>query len=224
MARSATMTETTDPGQRMDRMYRYTRHIYDWTRRPYLLGRDRVVQVIAAQPAGHVLEIGCGTARNLRVLHEQAPHHTLYGLDASEAMLDTAWAASSPEARHAMCLRQGLAQSIKPRMFGRTAPFDMVLCSYVLSMIPDAPAAVDAALDVLRPGGRLYVVDFWDQADWPAPVRWALQQWLSWFGVHHRSALHAHLDRLATRQRIRLRRTPVAHRYAYQAVVVKDAS
>ncbi|MES3630446.1 MAG: class I SAM-dependent methyltransferase [Longimonas sp.] len=221
MARSAT---TTDPAQRMDRMYRYTRHIYDWTRRPYLLGRDRVLQDMAARPAGHVLEMGCGTARNLRVLHEQAPHHTLYGLDASEAMLNTARATASPEVQHAMCLKQGLAQSVEPRMFGRAAPFDMVLCSYVLSMIPNASAAVDAALNVLAPGGRLYLVDFWDQANWPAPLRWVLQRWLSWFGVHHRPALHAHLDDLAARKRIRLTRTPIAHRYAYQAVAVKAVS
>lgn len=47
--------------------------MYGLTRRYYLLGRDELLDRIAARPAGHVLEVGCGTARNLRVLHDAAP-------------------------------------------------------------------------------------------------------------------------------------------------------
>lgn len=213
------------PAQRMDRMYRYTRHIYDLTRRPYLLGRNEVLAEMAAQPAASVLEVGCGTARNLRKLHEQAPQHTLYGLDASAQMLDTARASCAHNGqREVITLKQGLAQDVQASLFGRTVPFDMILCSYVLSMIPNAASVVDAALAAVRPGGHVYIVDFWDQRTWPAPARYALQQWLSWFGVRHRPALHAHLDVLASRGRIRLKRTSVAYRYAYQAVLVKHGS
>lgn len=209
-----------DPARRMDRMYRYTRHIYDLTRRPYLLGRDAVLDRMAMQPRGHVLEVGCGTARNLRVLHTKAPQHTLYGLDASTEMLTTARQACRREGSHAAIrLEQGLAQSVTPQQFGRTAPFDMVLCSYVLSMIPNAPAALNAMLDVVRPGGRVYMVDFWDQDAWPTWARRAMQRWLALFGVHHRPELHAHLTDLAERNRIHLTRTPVARRYAYAAVL-----
>ena len=52
----------------MDRMYRQTRHIYDLTRTPYLLGRDRLIAELGLEAGGSVLEMGCGTGRNrLRV-------------------------------------------------------------------------------------------------------------------------------------------------------------
>jgi len=48
----------------MNRMYRRQRHIYDGTRRYYLLGRDGSSP--ACGPArGQAAEIGCGTGRNL---------------------------------------------------------------------------------------------------------------------------------------------------------------
>lgn len=78
MASSSVSTPSTsvpadDPVQKMDRMHRWSRHVYGLTRRYYLLGRDELLDRIAARPAGHVLEVGCGTARNLRVLHDAAP-------------------------------------------------------------------------------------------------------------------------------------------------------
>ncbi|NDH95685.1 MAG: SAM-dependent methyltransferase, partial [Planctomycetia bacterium] len=34
----------------MDSMYRFTRHIYDFTRRYYLLGRDRLLERVVTGP------------------------------------------------------------------------------------------------------------------------------------------------------------------------------
>jgi S-adenosylmethionine-diacylgycerolhomoserine-N-methlytransferase len=34
----------------MDRMYRHARHIYDLTRKPYLLGRDRLIAELGSIP------------------------------------------------------------------------------------------------------------------------------------------------------------------------------
>ena len=52
---------TDDAATRMDRMYRPQRYIYDLTRKPYLLGRDRLIAGLAAPDGGTILEIGCGT-------------------------------------------------------------------------------------------------------------------------------------------------------------------
>ena len=49
----------------MDGVYRGQRHIYDLTRKYYLLGRDRMIDELQPPVGGHVLEIGCGTGRNL---------------------------------------------------------------------------------------------------------------------------------------------------------------
>ena len=51
--------------RRMNRMYRRQRHIYDGTRRYYLLGRDRLIADLAPAAGANVLEIGCGTGSNL---------------------------------------------------------------------------------------------------------------------------------------------------------------
>ena len=49
----------------MDAIYRYQRYIYDASRKYYLLGRDRMLEELAPAPGGTVLEIACGTGRNL---------------------------------------------------------------------------------------------------------------------------------------------------------------
>ena len=41
---------TGDTAQRMDRMYRYQRHIYDATRKFYLLGRDGLIERMSLLP------------------------------------------------------------------------------------------------------------------------------------------------------------------------------
>jgi S-adenosylmethionine-diacylgycerolhomoserine-N-methlytransferase len=206
----------------MDRMYRWTRHVYDLTRRYYLLGRDRLIADIAKRPPAAVLEVGCGTARNLRELAAAAPQHELYGIDASHQMLATARRSlDAAGASHRVTLAHGLAQSLRPEHLGRTAPFDVVFCSYVLSMIPDHDDALDACLDVLPPGGRLFIVDFWDQANLPGPFARMLQGWLALFDVAHRPALLRTLRRLDRSGAVDLDLDSIAGRYAYLARIRK---
>ena len=47
------------------RIYRYQRYIYDASRKYYLLGRDRLLDELGPPPGAAVLEIACGTGRNL---------------------------------------------------------------------------------------------------------------------------------------------------------------
>ena len=49
----------------MDRVYRSQSGIYDLSRKYYLLGRDQLIEALEPPAGGRVLEIGCGTARNL---------------------------------------------------------------------------------------------------------------------------------------------------------------
>ncbi len=76
--------------EEMNEMYRWTRYVYDFTRKYYLLGRDRLLRDMDLQPGNRVLEIGCGTARNLIRLARQRPDVHCYGLDVSTEMLATA--------------------------------------------------------------------------------------------------------------------------------------
>ena len=72
----------------MDSIYRTQRHIYDLTRKYYLLGRDRLIRELAPPEDGCVLEVGCGTGRNLIKAARRYPRARFYGIDISEAMLE----------------------------------------------------------------------------------------------------------------------------------------
>lgn len=212
-----------DPAAAMDRMYRYTRHAYDLSRRWYLLGRDRMLRGLDVPPGGTVLEIGCGTARNLITLAgltaTLTPPPRLYGVDASQQMLDTAagkLAGAGLAGR--VQLQQGLAERLHPCDLGVEA-FDRVYFSYCLSMVPPWREAVDAALAALRPDGSLHVVDFYDQADLPAWFRRTLVRWLAMFHVHYRAELLPYLEAAAARHGATCRVEPVARRYAFIAVL-----
>ena len=216
-----------DQAAAMDRMYRLTRHVYDLTRAYYLLGRDRMLAQVVTGPATATLEVGCGTARNLIKLARRPAPGLLCGIDASAEMLETAARsiarAGVPAAGvEPIRLRQGLAEQLDPAaMFGRTAPFDTVFFSYCLSMIPTWPGALEAALAAVKPGGRLLIVDFWDQKDLPAFFAAGLKRWLTLFHVHYRPEVHAALADLGRSGRADVAFESVARRYAYIATVTK---
>jgi S-adenosylmethionine-diacylgycerolhomoserine-N-methlytransferase len=209
--------------EEMDRMYRLQRHIYDFTRAYYLLGRDRLLRELEVQPGQRVLEIGCGTARNLIRLARQQPEGSYYGLDASTEMLATARAkVQSRGLESRITLVHCLAENLDHRKtFQLAEPFDAAFFSYSLSMIPTWPQAIEAALANLKPRAAFYVVDFWDQAAWPAWFRAVLKRWLDLFHVHYRPELLEHLRELESRGVGRLTIRPVAGRYAYLATFRK---
>ncbi len=74
----------------MDAQYAIQRHIYDLTRKYYLLGRDRLIGNLDVLPGGSVLEIGVGTGRNLAQVAERYTNARLFGLDISAEMLKSA--------------------------------------------------------------------------------------------------------------------------------------
>lgn len=199
----------------MDKIYRRQRHIYDATRKFYLLGRDPLIAGLAPPDGGAVLEIACGTGRNLIAVARRWPRAQAHGFDISEAMLATARAnVARAGLADRITLAQGDAAAFDPAaLFGR-ASFDRVVISYALSMIPPWRAAIDAALATLAPKGELHVVDFGDQAHWPAPLRGALRRWLDAFEVSPREDLRAALDEACARQGRSLAFAPKYRRYA----------
>ena len=80
----------TDAFEKMDKMYRHQRYFYDLTRKYYLLGRDKLIAEMPVAGGANILEVGCGTARNLIVLAGKHKNANFFGLDASGEMLKTA--------------------------------------------------------------------------------------------------------------------------------------
>jgi S-adenosylmethionine-diacylgycerolhomoserine-N-methlytransferase len=186
-------------GDVMDGIYRGQRHIYDVTRRPYLLGRAGLLNALRPPVGGHVLEIGCGTAWNLIRAAQLYPHAHFYGLDVSAVMLQTAHAAIS---RRRLQGRIRLANADATNfcadgLFGR-AQFDRVVLSYVLSMIPHWQDALTHALGAAAAGGELHIVDFGACQGLPATFRRLLFAWLAHFSVTPRLTLEATLRELCS--------------------------
>ncbi|GHD59225.1 O-methyltransferase [Thalassobaculum fulvum] len=204
-----------DARESMDRMYRLQRHFYDLTRKYYLFGRDGLIERLGAGPGETVLEVGCGTARNLVKMARRYPDARFYGLDASDEMLKTAAAAVARAGLSGrLPLAQAYAQTFTPATFGLDAPFDRIVFSYTLSIIPGPVEALDNALAQLKPGGTLHVVDFGDAAGLPGWFRGLLAWWLEKFHVAHRPEVGAWFAGRAADGSGRLESRAIGGRYA----------
>lgn len=185
-------------GQLMDAVYRYQRHIYDLTRKYYLLGRDGLIADLAPPPGGAVLEIGCGTGRNLIAVGRAWTGTRLYGVDISEAMLETArTSVAKAGLSDRALLAQGDACRFDPQTLFGQAKFERVFISYALSMIPNWEAALAQAAACVAPGGRLEIVDFGQQERLPSLWKRLLFGWLARFHVSPRRELGLAIERLA---------------------------
>ena len=200
----------------MDAQYGLQRHIYDLTRKYYLLGRDRLIDALAVPPGGSVLEIGAGTGRNLALVARRYPQARLFGLDISLEMLKSARTTiARAGAIERTCLARADARDFDPqRLFGE-ADFDRVFISYSLSMIPDWEQALTQALSVVRPGGSLHIVDFGQQECLPRWFRAGLQAWLAKFHVTPRAALFDAAQRVAGANGTNLQVKPLYRGYAW---------
>jgi ubiquinone/menaquinone biosynthesis C-methylase UbiE len=142
----------------------YDTQIAFWERRLFADGR----QWVCSQAAGDVLEVAIGTGRNL-------PHYPndvrLTGVEFSPAMLDLARRRADELGRQAD-LRLGDAQALDLP----DASFDTVVCTLSLCAIPDEERAVAEMRRVLRPGGRLLLLDHViGQPRWVRAVQWLLE-------------------------------------------------
>lgn len=140
----------------VERYYQWHSRIYDATRWSFLFGRDRIIELAAkAVEPRRILEVGCGTGRNLLRLAARFPRAQLTGIDISGDMLNIA--------------RRKLAHLDSRVTFHQSAydgspatqPYDLILFSYSLSMFkPGWGKAITAATRDLTDNGVIAVVDF----------------------------------------------------------------
>jgi S-adenosylmethionine-diacylgycerolhomoserine-N-methlytransferase len=216
---TGTAAPTENHADLMDGMYRYQRHIYDLTRKYYLLGRDQTIRNLDLQQNATLLEVGCGTGRNLALAHKRFPDAKLYGLDISQEMLISARKTFAGLGTTAD-FRVADATAFTAQEFG-VAGFDRVMISYALSMIPDWERAIDAAFSTVNPGGQLHVVDFGQQEGLPGWFRALLRSWLAKFHVTPRATLREVLQAKADRENAQLSFKTIGGGYAWRAIIIK---
>ena len=139
-------------------------------RAPVVRTKPSTVGVLAS--FGSHPRVAIGTALNLPYYAKDV---RLTGLDISPEMLTVARRRAA-EARRDIDLREGDAHSLP----FEEGSFDAVVCTYSLCNIPDPLLAVNEMKRVLKPGGRLILVDHIRAA--MKPVFW-LQKGIEFFSA-----------------------------------------
>ena len=165
-------TMTTDNDEALQRYYDLHAGIYDATRWSFLFGREAAVRMLGtAGTPKRILEIGCGTGRNLASICREFPEAHVTGVDVSAAMIQKATPKVLPHINRVRLLQQAYDKPVHPD----GEPFDAVLCSYSLTMFnPGWETAIEAAYNDLAPGGLMVVCDFHD---------WHFRFFKRWLGV-----------------------------------------
>jgi ubiquinone/menaquinone biosynthesis C-methylase UbiE len=140
--------------RRYDRMARWYRVAEIAILLPHRL-RRKAVQRLALEPGEMVLEIGCGTGRNLPLLCETVGNDgRVIGVDASSGMLTHArqWV-TRHHRQNVRLLHQDAAELTLP------GQVDAALFSLSYSVLPDRETVLQKTWEALRPDGRLVIMD-----------------------------------------------------------------
>lgn len=182
---------------RLDAFYRSQVKNYDAMRKRMLHGRERLLDLLALPPGSRVVELGAGTGAMLDLWGTRLPGLAALELvDVCPAMLE--------QARHrARGHRNTRVVAADATAYRAPWMADCVYFSYALTMIPDWVRALNNALTMLKPGGKLGIVDFYvagpDQtqtrARHDALTRWF---WTHWFRHDHVNLSPQHISALCT--------------------------
>lgn len=166
-----------DDKEKMDSVYRNTRHFYDLTKPMFLLGRDELLDSLHPKVDETICEIGCGTARNLIYLARRYQNTNFIGIDASALMLEIASKKVKKEKLSSQIkLIHGLAG-----IHEFQKKIDRMVFSYSLSMMSKPREILENCLEQMPPGGTIHIVDFGDFKMWPEVFKSSTIKFLNLF-------------------------------------------
>ena len=151
--------------------------------------RDRTIKLASVTPGEAVLDVGCGTGEiAMRAKARSGPSGVVAGIDPSPEMVAVA-RQKSARAGLEIDYRQAVVEALPYE----AAAFDVVMSSMMWHHLPDdlKPRAVGEMRRVLKPGGRLVVVDIQRPTSTLgrlAPV-WLLHRWVEVNGLRELPAL-----------------------------------
>jgi demethylmenaquinone methyltransferase/2-methoxy-6-polyprenyl-1,4-benzoquinol methylase len=110
--------------------------------------RRRAVLALRLEPGQRVLDVGCGTGLNFRLLAERVgPSGLVVGTDLSHAML-----------REASTERVSRIQARASQRLFKPGSFDAALSTYLISTLL-GEGVLEPLVEAVRPGGRIVIVD-----------------------------------------------------------------
>lgn len=155
---------------------------YDLNNRVHSLGRDQAwrrfaVRAAGVKPGDSVLDVACGTG-DLTEAFARSPAASVTGLDFTPEMLAIAERKKGrhlePAVAAKVCYQEGDAQSLP----FSDASFEVVSIAFGIRNVAEPSRALSEFARVLRPGGRLVVLEF-DRPHAP-PMSWFYDLYCGW--------------------------------------------
>lgn len=150
--------------------------------------RAAILDRVAPVPGERVLDVGCGPGLlAAEIAARVGPGGAVRGIDRSDSMVDIA------RDNAAGLAHAGFEQGSATDLPVPDAAFDVVTCTQVLEYVDDVPAALAEFRRVLRPGGRVAIVDTdWESCVWASGDDARMRRVIEAWNLH---CPHPHLPR-----------------------------
>jgi len=129
----------------------------------YFETRKIAAEKLDLKNAKMILDVACGTGANFRHFRKLNDKIVIYGTDFSTGMLGKAQMLVDKNNWKNIVLFQADARNLNPSTIqnytGKPVTFDRVTCVLGLSVIPEWEKVLDNMISLLRPNGKIVIVD-----------------------------------------------------------------